>query len=367
MAAREEVDRAHMSRALELAARGLYTTTPNPRVGCVIARDARVIGEGFHLRAGEAHAEVNALAEVASRSEAVLGATMYVTLEPCNHSGRTPPCVDAIVAAGIARVVIAMRDPSREAAGGAARLRQSGIIVDEGCLDAQARELNLGFISRTLRGRPWVRVKIAASLDGRTALAGGQSQWITSLGARSDGHAWRARACAILTGIGTVLADDPALTVRHIDTSRQPRRVIVDRHAQTPGHARVLHGEGALIVTAGERNAQWPSSVEVLPLPDANGRVDLVGMLQELGSRGINELHVEAGARLNGALLDAALVDELLVYLAPAIIGDPARGMFERAAALAALAARDVVAWHDIARVGDDVRIVARRTASDMT
>lgn len=360
-----EVDRSHMTRALELAARGLYTATPNPRVGCVIARDDRVIGEGFHARAGEGHAEVNALADAAQRGVDVRGATMYVTLEPCNHFGRTPPCVDAIVASGITRVVIAMRDPSREAGGGAARLRAAGIAVEEGLLEDRARELNVGFISRVVRGRPWMRVKIAASLDGRTALDGGESQWITSEEARSDGHAWRARACAILTGIGTVLADDPALTVRHVATTRQPRRVIVDRHAQTPATARVLEGEGALVVTAGDRNSDWPSSVEVLALPDGKGRVDLARMLHELAARGVNELHVEAGAKLNGALLDGGLVDELLAYLAPAVIGDPARGMFERGSPLASLRLRDEFVWHDVSRVGHDLRVIARRATRE--
>nr|MBA3777199.1 bifunctional diaminohydroxyphosphoribosylaminopyrimidine deaminase/5-amino-6-(5-phosphoribosylamino)uracil reductase RibD [Betaproteobacteria bacterium] len=227
-------ERAHMTRALALAARGLHTTTPNPRVGCVAVRDGMVIGEGFHLRPGTAHAEVHALNDACARGYDPRGATLFVTLEPCNHHGRTPPCVDAIITAGVARIVAAMSDPNPAAAHGAARLRASGIDVAFGLCAEDARELNLGFVSRVTRGRPWVRAKIAASVDGRTALANGESQWITATQARADGHAWRARACAILTGIGTVLQDDPQLTVRAIATPRQPLRVVVDRHGQTP-------------------------------------------------------------------------------------------------------------------------------------
>jgi diaminohydroxyphosphoribosylaminopyrimidine deaminase/5-amino-6-(5-phosphoribosylamino)uracil reductase len=359
-----DADRAFMARALELAARGLYTTTPNPRVGSVIVREGAVIGEGFHERAGSAHAEVNALADVARRGHDPRGATMYVTLEPCNHRGRTGPCVDAVIAAGIARVVAAMRDPDPDAAGGAARLRAAGVAVEFGLEDAAAFDLNVGFVSRVTRGRPWVRTKLAASLDGRTALQSGESQWITGAEARADGHAFRGRACAILTGVGTVLQDDPQLTVRAVATTRQPRRVIVDRHGRTPASARILAGDGALIVTAGERNPAWPEAAEWLALPDPRGRVDLPALLAVLGSRGINELHVEAGAKLNGALLDAQLVDEILLYVAPTVLGDPARGMFERAAPLASLAARSDFAMHDVQRIGSDVRIVARRSVA---
>lgn len=361
MAGYTDADRAHMARALELAARGLYTATPNPRVGCVIVRAGRVLGEGFHARAGEPHAEINALADAAQRGADVRGATLYVTLEPCNRYGRTPPCVDAVLAAGIARVVVAMPDPNPEQAEGPARLRAAGVTVDIG-LDADAaHELNIGFVSRMTRGRPWVRTKLAASLDGRTALAGGQSQWITGPEARADGHAWRARACAILTGVGTVMQDDPQLTVRAATTTRQPRRVIVDRHAQTPATAKVFAAGGALVVTAGERNPAWAADVEVIALPDGRGRVDLPAMLAALAARGVNELHVEAGAKLNGALLAAGLVDEILMYVAPAVLGDPARGMFERATALATLDGRSEFAWHDVARVGSDLRLVVRR------
>ena len=350
-----------MARALELAARGLFTTTPNPRVGCVIAREGAVIGEGFHERAGEAHAEVNALKDAARRGADPRGATMYVTLEPCNTHGKGPPCVDAVLEAGIARVVAAMADPNPRKAGGAQRLRAAGVAVEVGLEEPAARELNPGFLSILARGRPWLRTKLAASLDGRTALVNGQSQWITGPDARADGHAWRARACAILTGIGTVLQDDPQMNVRAVATTRQPRRVIVDRHGQTPASARILDGGGVLIVTAGERNPAWPATVEALSLPNAEGRVDLDAMVKALADREILEVHVEAGAKLNGALLDAGLIDEILLYVAPNVLGDPARGMFERGAPLAALADRNEFAFHDAQRIGTDLRIVARR------
>jgi diaminohydroxyphosphoribosylaminopyrimidine deaminase/5-amino-6-(5-phosphoribosylamino)uracil reductase len=356
-----DFDRDCMTRALQLAARGLYTTTPNPRVGCVIAVNGVVIGEGFHERAGEPHAEVNAIADARRRGYAVRGATLYVTLEPCNHQGRTPPCVDAVLEAGVARVVAAMADPDPGAAGGAARRRAAGVSVAFGLGETSARELNAGFISRVTRGRPWLRSKIASSLDGRTALVNGTSQWITGALARADGHAWRARACALLTGIGTVLQDDPQLNVRAVATPRQPLRVIVDRHGQTPASARVLQGADVLVVTAGGRNPAWPSHVETQSLPDADGRVDLAAMMRALASRGINEVHLEAGAKLNGALLDAGLIDELLLYVAPQVIGDPARGMFERAITPTSLAQRTDFAWHDVQRVGADLRLRAFR------
>jgi len=354
-------DRGFMAQALALAERGLFTTTPNPRVGCVIVRDGAVIGEGFHVRAGEPHAEALALADATRRGHDVKGATLYVTLEPCGHHGRMPPCADAVIASGVARVVIAMTDPNPLAAGGIARLRAAGIEVAIGVAETEARELNIGFVSRMTRGTPWLRMKIAASLDGCTALDNGTSQWITSEEARADGHAWRARACAVLTGIGTVLQDDPAFTVRAVETPRQPLRVVVDRRGETPVHARVLADGNAIVVTAGPRNRSWPVSVEVVTLPDAQGRVDLSGLLRLLGDRGINELHVEAGARLNGALLDAGLVDEIVAYLAPDVIGDPARGMFARAGALTSLAAKTRFEWQDVRFVGRDLRVLARR------
>jgi len=359
-------DHAHMARALTLAERGLYTATPNPRVGCVVVKDGAVVGEGFHLRAGEPHAEVNALKQAREHGRDARGGTLYVTLEPCNHYGRTPPCVDAILTAGIGRVVAAMPDPNPAAGNGAERLRTAGIVVDMGLLENEARELNIGFISRMARGTPWVRVKLAVSVDGRSALTNGASQWITGPDARADGHAWRARACAVLTGVGTILQDDPQLTVRDVDTTRQPLRVIVDRNADTPPKARVLGGGPSLVVTAGARNNGWPANVETLALPDSAGRIDLTAMMRSLAGRGVNELHVEAGARLNGALIGDGLVDELLVYVAPSVLGDPARGMFELAAPLTSLSARVPLEWQGIQRIGADLRVIARivRTAS---
>jgi diaminohydroxyphosphoribosylaminopyrimidine deaminase/5-amino-6-(5-phosphoribosylamino)uracil reductase len=349
-----------MARALSLAANGLYTTTPNPRVGCVIVKHGEVIGEGWHERAGEPHAEINALAQLKAYGRDASGGTLYSTLEPCNHVGRTGPCAEAVIAAGIRRVVVAMADPNKEAEGGAARMRAAGIPVDVGLCESDARELNIGFVSRVTRGRPWVRLKAAASLDGRTALESGASQWITGEGARADGHRLRARACAILTGIGTVRRDDPQLTVRAVSTTRQPRRIVVDRAAEMLPSARVLAEGDAWVVTAGGRNPEWPAGTEVLTFPDADRRVDLGALMRELGSRGINELHVEAGGKLNGALFVAGLVDEVVLYLAPCLIGDPARGMAEWRSGLARLSERIPLDIVDVTRMGDDLRIVAR-------
>src|SRR6266700_4103349 len=352
-------DREHMRRALDLAARGLFTSTPNPRVGCVLVRDGRVIGEGWHERAGEAHAEVGALAEAQARGEATRGATLYVTLEPCNHYGRTPPCTDGLLAAGIGRVVAAMRDPNAIASRGGERLAAAGIAVEYGLCEDDARELNAGWIKRITAGRPWLRVKIAASLDGKTALDNGTSQWITGPAARADGHRWRARSCAILTGIGTVLQDDPRLTVRDVETPRQPLKVIVDRHGETPENARVLASD-ALVISAETPRVTWPGRVESVILRGPDGRVDLDGMLKLLAERGINEVHVEAGAKLNGALLAAGRIDELLIYLAPSLLGDPARGMFALPAPLSRLAERVPLSIRTVDRIGEDWRILAR-------
>jgi diaminohydroxyphosphoribosylaminopyrimidine deaminase / 5-amino-6-(5-phosphoribosylamino)uracil reductase len=352
-------DAAFMRRALALAERGLYTTTPNPRVGCVLVRDGRVIGEGWHERAGEAHAEVRAIADARARGEATRGAVAYVTLEPCNHIGRTPPCTDALLEAGVARVVAAMADPNTGSRSGAARLRAAGVRLDIGTMEADARAQNPGFVSRMQRARPWVRMKVAASLDGRTALTSGESQWITGTEARRDAHHWRARACAILTGIGTIRSDDPQLTVREVATSRQPARIIVDRHAETPANARVLRG-GAIVVTAGPRNLSWPGDVETVALPDAEGRIDLLALMHELARRELNEIHVEAGAGLNGALLQANLVDEVLLYLAPCFMGDPARGVADFEPGLTALGDRIGLDIDSVERVGADLRLIAR-------
>jgi diaminohydroxyphosphoribosylaminopyrimidine deaminase/5-amino-6-(5-phosphoribosylamino)uracil reductase len=354
------VDREFMVRALALAERGMFTATPNPRVGCVIARDIEILGEGWHERAGEAHAEVRALQDAQSRGLDVRGATAYVTLEPCNHHGRTPPCATALIAAGISRVVAAMADPNPLAAQGAQRLRDAGVEVSIGLLEEEASELNIGWIKRLRDGRPWVRVKIAATLDGRTALDNGASQWITGEAARADGHRWRARACAVLTGVGTVLQDDPQLNVRALETSRQPVKVLLDRKGEVPPTARLFAGGETIVVTAGQGRADWPDSATILSLPDAQGRIDLVAMLGALANRGMNELHVEAGAKLNGALLAAGLVDEILLYTAPTLFGDPARGMFELPAPLSRLADRIDVDIRSIDPLGRDWRIVAR-------
>ena len=356
-------DEAAMQQALVWAARGLYITTPNPRVGCVIMRDNVLLAAGFTQPAGQAHAEIDALRSAERAGVDVRGATVYVTLEPCSHHGRTPPCADALIAAGVARVVAAIADPNPLVAGrGLARLQAAGIATQCGVLAEAAREINIGFFSRMQRGRPWVRMKSAASLDGKTALHDGRSQWITGAAARADGHAWRARACAILTGIGTVIGDDPQLSVRGIDTPRQPLRIVVDSRLQVVPCARVLAGGGALVVAAvrdAEKEAMLRAAgCDLLLLPNPHGKVDLPALLQELGRRGINELHVEAGAKLNGSLIREGCVDELLLYLAPRLLGD-ARGMFELAP-LADIDAAHVLQFHEVRQIGTDLRILAR-------
>lgn len=352
-----------MTLALEWAARGMNITAPNPRVGCVIVRDGVVIGAGHTQPAGQAHAEIEALRDAAARGHDVRGATAYVTLEPCNHHGRTPPCSDALVRAGLGRVVAAMEDPNPQVAGqGLAKLAAAGIAVRSGLLADAAYEMNIGFFSRMRRGLPWVRLKTAASLDGMTALHNGESQWITGPEARADGHAWRARACAILTGIGTVKADDPQLNVRAVETSRQPRRVIVDSKLEIALDARVLSGASSWIVAAAahpdKEAALRAAGHEVIVLPNAAGKVDLPALMRELGRREINEVHVEAGSKLNGSLIRERCVDELLVYLAPSLIGE-AQGMFALGP-LASLEQRQRLKFHEVKQVGEDLRILAR-------
>jgi diaminohydroxyphosphoribosylaminopyrimidine deaminase / 5-amino-6-(5-phosphoribosylamino)uracil reductase len=333
-----DFDRFAMTRALELAARGLETTDPNPRVGCVIARRDRVIGEGWHRKAGEAHAEVAALATVKEDPE---GTTVYVTLEPCSHFGRTPPCSDALIAARVARVVYAVADPDPRVSGkGAEALQSAGIRVESGLMEAEAVELNLGFLQRMQYGRPWVRLKLAMSLDGRTALANGQSQWITSEASRTDVQHWRARSSAILTGAGTILTDDPRLDVRlppieGEESRRQPIRVVLDSQLRTPPGARIFTTGGEVVIlTSGtpdmtrvaaleERGAQ----IEAMPLDE--GRVDLAAALQRLAEREVNEVLVEAGPTLAGQLLRRQLIDEMLLYIAPKLLGPQARGLIE--------------------------------------
>ena len=369
------LDQTYMRRALELAERGLYTTTPNPHVGAVVVKDNRIIGEGWHQVAGEPHAEVLAIRDARAKmgDDAVRGAALYVTLEPCSHHGRTPPCADLIVEEGVARVVAAMEDPNPKVAGqGFARLRAAGVDVRVGLLENDARELNIGFISRMTRGLPWVRLKVAASLDGKTALANGKSQWITGPEARKDGHAYRARSCAILTGIGTVLEDNPQLNVREVVTARQPLKIIVDSSLQIPLDAKILSEGKVLIVCALEegdagrsgasekRAALRDKGFEVLTLPNASGKVDLRALMKELARRNLNEIHVESGFKLNGSLLRERCVDELLIYFAASIIGHTGQGMFNLPE-LTDLDDRLKVRIHRVSQLGGaDLRLIAR-------
>jgi len=348
------LDHAMMGRALALAERGLFTTTPNPRVGCVLVHGERIVGEGWHEKAGLPHAEANALVQASAGAR---GSTAYVSLEPCNHHGKTPPCAEALVKAGVVRVVAAMRDPNPKSNSGGDALLAAGVPFESGLLEEEARELNIGFVSRMTRGRPWVRMKIAATLDGRTALANGKSQWITGPEARKDGHRWRARACAIATGGGTVKADDPRLTVREVETPRQPLRVVIDSHVETPAGARVLQGEKALLFAA-VKGKSLPNA-EIVVLPNKAGKVDLAKMLQELGRRGINELHVEGGFKLNGSLVREGLVDEFLVYLNPSLLGDSAQGMVNLDE-MTSLEQRVPLKIRSVDRIGEDLRIIAR-------
>lgn len=354
-----------MARALRLAERGLFSTTPNPRVGCVIVNGQQIVGEGWHRQAGEPHAEVLALA---AAGELARAATAYVTLEPCTHQGRTPPCVPALLAAGVKRVVAAMLDPNPLVAGqGIAGLRAAGVDAEIGLLAVEASELNIGFVARMTRARPWLRLKVAASLDGKTALCNGASQWLTGLAARQDGHRWRARSCAILTGIGTVLGDDPQLNVRGIaetsGRSRPPLKVVVDSRLRLPLNAKVLCDGHILVAAAdvepGRLAALEKAGAEVVLFPGNDGQIDLGALLAELARRGVNEIHAEAGSRLNGSLLAAGWVDELLLYLAPCLIGDAARGMFELPM-LTSLADKRRLEIRDLRRLGSDVRVLAR-------
>jgi len=371
------LDTSPLNHALDLARQALWLTSPNPHVGCVItSTDGTVLGEGHTQRAGGPHAEVMALRNAAEQGHSVMGATAWVTLEPCAHQGRTGPCCDALAAAGIGRVVSAMTDPNPKVSGqGMARLAAAGVqtetLLPTSDIAVQARELNIGFFSRMERGLPWVRMKMAASLDGQTALQNGQSQWITSAPARTDGHAWRARACAILTGIGTVLEDDPLLNVRGVDTPRQPHLVVVDSRLDMPLTAKLLDTQGAgeqarqiWIYTAttehsDKRAALTARGVTVIDCPGPGGKVDLAAMLRDLARREINELHVEAGHKLNGSFIRDALVDEFLVYLAPQLLG-PGQGL-ANLPVLTELSGAVQLAFHAVDRIGPDLRLLLRR------
>ena len=365
-----------MQRALALARQALWLTSPNPRVGCVItAADGAVLGEGHTQRAGQAHAEIMALRDAQARGHSVQGATAYVTLEPCAHQGRTGPCCDALAQAGIAHVVVGAHDPNPLVAGqGLARLQAAGVQIEH---DAQAaalsRELNLGFFSRMQRHTPWVRMKIAASVDGQTALENGQSQWITGPEARADGHAWRARACAVLTGIGTVLEDDPLLDTRLVNAPRTPHLVIVDSRLETPLTAKLFQAQldaprhiwiYAAVDHPERRAALEALGATVTLLPGPGGKVDLTALLRDLALREVNEVHVEAGHKLNGSLVRGGLVDEFLLYLAPKLIGQ-GRGMAQ-VGPLQHLSDALALTFTDTALIGPDLRLLARVTGRDL-
>ncbi len=360
-----------MQQALVLAAQSLLLSAPNPHVGCVITTPTgTVLGQGYTQRAGQAHAEIMALRDAAAHGHSVVGATAYVTLEPCSHQGRTGPCCDALIAAGIQKVVAAIGDPNPLVTGqGLARLRAAGLEVEVGPGGAESRELNIGFFSRMLRQTPWVRMKLAASLDGKTALDNGLSQWITSPSARADGHAWRARSCAVLTGIGTVLADNPKLDVRLVTTPRQPALVLVDSRLETPLDAALFMPDRTLLIYAAIPDASKQAALQargatVVMLPNAAGKVDLAAMLRDLARREINELHVEAGEKLNGSLIREGLVDEFVVYLAPKLIGQ-GRGMADFGP-LQDIAQALPLEFRSTTMLGPDLRVLARVCGRDI-
>jgi len=356
-----ELDSAWMAQAIQLAKQGLYSASPNPRVGCVLVNDEKLVGSGWHQRAGEPHAEIHALREAGEKAR---GATAYVTLEPCSHHGKTPPCADALIESGVARVVVAVQDPNPQVAGqGIEKLHNAGIAVEVGLMELAARELNVGFFARMMRGTPWVRSKIAMSLDGRTALKNGESKWITGDAARQDVQHWRARSCAVLTGIATVLADDAQLNVRDIKTGRQPLRVVLDSTLRMPLDARILQGGGVLIYTAQDDvkkiSALQEAGALVCVLPGENEQVDLSAMLRDLAQRGCNEVLIEAGSTLNGAMMRAGLADELVLYIAPQLLGDMARGMVQLGELISLEQCVDLE-WQDMRQVGKDLRIQAK-------
>ena len=350
-----------MARALLLAERGVFTTAPNPRVGCVIVKNEVIIAEGWHHRAGEAHAEVNALVQLNQRE--ANGADCYITLEPCSHDGRTPPCCDAIIKAGIKRVIIAMKDPNPMVAGrGIEKLKQVGIVVVLGVLEEQAEKLNQGFCQRMRMGRPYIRSKLAMSVDGKTAMASGESQWITSQDARQDVQKLRAQSSVILTGIGTVLTDDPSLSVRPGDwypqgeLVRQPLRVVIDSNLRIPLNAKILNSEAETLVVSIKPSDK--KGVNVMVIQADRGHVDLKKLMNRLAEREINDVMVEAGSKLNGALVQAGLVDELVIYMAPKLLGDSAQGLFHLPA-LQKMSQNIALEITDIRAVGSDWRITA--------
>jgi len=353
-----------MQRALDLASQSSPLAAPNPRVGCVIVRDGEILGEGMTQAAGGSHAEIVAMLDAESKGHDIRGATVYTTLEPCAHFGKTPPCVEALIRARVAKVVAAIKDPDPRVSGkGFERLKAAGIEVVEGIMPEKAREMNLGFLSRMERGRPWVRMKLAVSLDGKTALHNGESQWITSPQAREDGHRWRARACGILTGIGTVQKDNPQLSVRDSEVLRQPQRMVVDSNLHINPNAQILEGGGTWVLTtlpntAGSAKALQEKGAEIITLPSQRGRVDLHAVMRELAKRSMNEIHVEAGEVLNGALIQENLVDELLVYIAPNLLGE-GKGMFALPA-IRHLKDKKTLEFREMTKIGEDLRILAR-------
>ena len=356
-------DYQFMARALQLAERGSYTTDPNPNVGCVVVRDGQVVGEGWHIEAGGPHAEVHALNQAGKLAQ---GATAYVTLEPCSHHGRTPPCVDALLGTGVARVVVAMEDPYPQVSGnGIKRLQDAGIDVDCGLMNEQAQALNAGFVSCQQRGRPYVRCKMAMSLDGRTAMASGESKWITGTAARQDVQRLRARSSAIVTGIGTVLADDPQMNARVDEAVKQPVRVVLDSQLRFPAKAKMAQDGGQVWLATHQtdvaiRQAVLLSGVNLIDLPVvASGGVDLNALMSALADRDINDVLVEAGPTLAGAMLAAELVDELVIYMAPCLMGDAARGLFHLPG-LESISQRLALDIKDVRSVGADIRITAR-------
>ena len=358
-------DHRFMDRALKLARRGLYSTHPNPRVGCVIVKDGVIVTEGWHQKTGGPHAEAHAIYQ---SNENLAGTTAYVTLEPCSHHGRTPPCTGALIKAGVTKVIVAARDPNtRVNGGGIEKLKQANIEVLTGLLESQARELNKGFYSLYEKQRPWIRLKTAASLDGRTAMASGESQWITTAAARNDGHHFRAQSAAVLTGVNTVLADDPQLTVRLDGIERQPARVILDSNLQTPVEAKIFDQSGEIFIftCASDQHEKFAAlkqtGASIIPIKTNNGRLDLSSVLDTLAAMSINEVHVEAGRTLTGEFIKQNLADELLMYFAPTLLGDNARGMFS-ITGLQKLSEQHKVRWHDQRMVGNDLRLIMRFT-----